>query len=85
MENHVISSLQGPKKTKNIFLGLFGLSEGYTCLIPSIVIQALSTVSDSQDMNLGNTRTFGPYFDPINWFRPPFSLIAKSILKIDPL
>ena len=37
MENHAVSSLQGPIKQKIIFLGHFLLSEGYTYLrIPTV-------------------------------------------------
>ena len=31
----------------------------------------------------GNCRTFGPNSSPKNWFRPPFSLITKRIIKKD--
>ena len=31
----------------------------------------------------GNCRTFGPNFSPKYWFRPPFSLITKRIIKKD--
>ena len=34
---------------------------------------------------LGNFGAFGSYFGSKNWLPAPFSIISKSILKMDPL
>ena len=62
MGNHGISSLQGPKIQKIVFLEDFRLSKGYTYFRPPVVnhilqsflgVNQLSTTSGSRDMDFG--------------------------------
>ena len=66
-ENTTILSIQGRKKQKNVFLGHFWSSEGYTYFRPPIVNHVLqpflganqySTTSSPPDMNFGQFLDF---------------------------
>ena len=74
--NFVIIS---PQKQKFVFFGHFRLSEGYTCLRPPIIYQALwsfwgvnqvSNTSGSRDMDFGKLWRFWVEFWPKNWVNP---------------
>ena len=89
----VIWKLEISSRKKNGILGHFRLSEGYTYLrfpIENRVFRSFWGVSSiflwstsCKICILGKLGTFGFNYGPKNWFRPPFSLITKSILKID--
>ena len=91
----VISKLEISSHKKNCILGHFWLSEGYTYLrLPienpvfrsfwGVLLRSTSLRSTSRKICiLGKLGTFGFNYGPKNWFRQPFSLITKSILKID--
>ena len=90
MENHATVSLKGPKKQKIVFLGLFRLSEKYTCLRTPIVNQVLrsfwgvnqlSTTSGLRDMDFGQFWCFWAQYWPPKWVSPTF----QSDHQISPL
>ena len=95
MENHAISSLWSPKKQKIAFLGALPVIGGVyisqttdSKVSLAVILSGQSTLYDEwfkRYVFLDNFGVFGSNFGPKNKFRQPFSLIIKSIFKIDPL
>ena len=71
-----------PPPKKNVFLGHFWLSERYTYLRTPMINQVLLSFWGLNQLSI-NSSLKCMEFGPKNGFCTPFSLITKSVLKID--